>query len=98
MLILEKTKYSKMYSEQLKKYYLKLFKTNSKFFKISSKAERKKTIYSELEEFVKKFFISKDKGKTLEGLTKENIINIVGNIIVPGYMLKSRDTYVIRRE
>ena len=43
-----------------KKYYLKLFKTNSKFFKISSKAERKKTIYSELEEFVKKFFISKD--------------------------------------
>ena len=43
-----------------KKYYLSLFKASSNFFKSHSKSERKIAVYSELDDFVKRFFIDKD--------------------------------------
>ena len=43
-----------------KKYYLSLLKTSSNFFKSHSKSERKIAVFSELDDFVKRFFINKD--------------------------------------
>ena len=77
-----------------KKHYLSLFKTHSTFFKIKSKSERKNIANSELETFVQTYFIDKDCTKILEGLTKEDLINLVGRIVIPEYMTKESSSYI----
>ena len=77
-----------------KKHYLSLFKTQSTFFKIRSKSERKNIANYELETFVQTYFIDKDHTKILEGLTKENLINLVGRIVIPEYMTKESSSYI----
>ena len=77
-----------------KKYYLSLFKTHSTFFKTRSKSERKNIANSELESFVQTYFIDKDYTKILEGLTKEDLINLVGRIVIPEYMTKEGSSYI----
>ena len=77
-----------------KKHYLSLFKTHSTFFKTKSKSERKNIANSELETFVQTYFIDKDYTKILKGLTKENLINLVGRIVIPEYMTKEGSSYI----
>ena len=77
-----------------KKHYLSLFKTHSKFFKTRSKSERKNIANYELDTFVQAYFIDKDHTKILEGLTKENLINLVGRIVIPEYMTKESSSYI----
>ena len=81
-----------------KKYYLALFKASSKFFKTHTKPERKKIAYSELEEFVQNYFINKDFNQLLNELNKEELVNIVGRIVIPEYMTKQEGTYIFRKE
>ena len=81
-----------------KKYYLALFKENSKFFKVHTRSERKKIAHSELGDFVQTYFINKDCNKILNGLTKEDLINLVGRIVIPEYMTKEGSTYIFRKE
>ena len=81
-----------------KKYYLSLFKTRSMFFKTISKTERKKIAHSELETFVQTYFIDKDSTKTLDGLTMNDLICLVGRIVIPEYMTKKNSSYIYRRE
>ena len=78
----------------LKKYYLSLFKIHSTFFKTRSKSERKNIAHFELENFVQIYFIDKDYNKILEGLTKEDLINLVGRIVIPEYMTKESSSYI----
>ena len=77
-----------------KKYYLSLFKTHSTFFKTRSKSERKNIANYELETFIQTYFIDKDCTKILEGLTKEDLINLVGRIVIPEYMTKESCFYI----
>ena len=81
-----------------KKYYLALFKASSKFFKTHTKPERKKIAYSELEDFVQNYFINKDSNQLLNELSKEELVNIVGRIVIPEYMTKQEGTYIFRKE
>ena len=81
-----------------KKYFLNLFKKNSKFFEIKSTSERKKAAQSEIENFVRKFVINMDYQNILNGLTMEDLVNIVGRIVIPSYMQKKRGTYKYVRE
>ena len=81
-----------------KKYFLDLFKKNSKFFETKSTLERKKVAQSEIENFVRNFIIKKDSQNILDGLTMEDLVNIVGRIVIPSYMQKKRGTYLYVRE
>ena len=81
-----------------KKYFLNLFKRNSKFFEIKSTSERKKAAQSEIENFIRNFIIKKDNQNILDGLTMEDLVNIVGRIVIPSYMQKKRGTYLYVRE
>ena len=81
-----------------KKYYLSLFKTRSMFFKTISKSERKKIAHSELKTFVQTYFIDKDSTQTLDGLTMNDLICLVGRIVIPEYMTKKNSSYIYRRE
>ena len=81
-----------------KKYYLKFFKLHSEFFKTTSKSERKKIAHSELNNFVQTYFIEKDESNMLDGLTKEDLVHLVGRIVIPEYMTKESDSYKYRKE
>ena len=81
-----------------KKYFLSLFKAHSMFFKTISKSERKKIAHSELETFVQTYFIDKDCTKTLDGLTMNDLICLVGRIVIPEYMTKKNNSYIYRKE
>ena len=81
-----------------KKYFLDLFKKNFKFFEIKSTSERKKVAQSEIENFVRKFIINMDYQNTLDGLTVDDLVNLVGRIVIPTYMQKNIRTYVYRKE
>ena len=81
-----------------KKYFLNLFKRNSKFFEIKSTSERKKAAQSEIENFIRNFIIKKDSQNILDRLTMEDLVNIVGRIVIPSYMQKKRGTYLYVRE
>ena len=76
-----------------KKYYIALFKASSKFYKTYQKSERKKIVHSELENFVQNYFINKDTNQILNELSKEELVNIVGNIVISKYMTKQNETY-----
>ena len=76
-----------------KKYYLALFKASSKFYKTHTRPEKKKIAHSELENFVQNYFINKDTNQILNGLSKEELVNIVGRIVIPRYMTKQEGTY-----
>ena len=81
-----------------KKYYLSLFKLHSEFFKTTSKSERKKIANSELNSFVQSYFIEKDESNLLNGLTKEDLVHLVGRIVIPEYMTKESNLYLYRKE
>ena len=81
-----------------KKYYLSVFKTHSTFFKTRSKSERKNIANFELGAFVQTYFIDKDCNKILDGLTKKDLISLVGGIVIPMYTTKKNSSYNFMKE
>ena len=82
----------------LKKFYLALFKENSNFLRNIRDQKGRKLYIPRIGDFVQTYFINKDFNKILDGLTKEDLINLVGRIVIPECMTKEGGTYIFRKE
>lgn len=77
----------------VKKYYTNLFKNTSSLFELKHKKERKKATMRCVELFVQEQFINKDTQAMFQSVSRNELVQYVGRIVVPEFMGKGTCSY-----